>query len=202
MDITVVGATGMIGSRVVAEAAARGHNVTAAGRSGAPVDGAADTSMVELSDTATLVSAIEHADVTVLTVPPDRTGGSHEPTLAAHRDLIAAKPSGRVLVVGGAGALSVDGVELRNTAEFPPEYKPEADTFAEVLALYRGSEGLDWSMLAPAPVIAPGERTGEYVTGVDSPAGPSISAEDFAVALVDELETPQNSGRRFTVAAG
>ena len=55
-------------------------------------------------------------------------------------------------------------------------------------------------MLAPSPVIAPGERTGAYVLGTDSPAGESVSAEDFAVAALDELETPAHRNARFTVA--
>lgn len=55
-------------------------------------------------------------------------------------------------------------------------------------------------MLSPAFEIAPGERTGKYNTALDTPAGASISAEDFAVALIDEAEEPKHAGRRFTVA--
>ena len=70
-----------------------------------------------------------------------------------------------------------------------------------MLDLYRAAEGLDWTMLAPAPVIAPGERTGRYTVELDVPAGDQVSAEDFAVALVDELERPAHRGERFTVAS-
>ncbi len=55
-------------------------------------------------------------------------------------------------------------------------------------------------MLSPAPVIAPGERTGKYRLGSNSPIGESVTAEDFAVAIVDELEKPSHTGSRFTVA--
>ena len=65
----------------------------------------------------------------------------------------------------------------------------------------RASSGLNWTYLSPAPEIAPGERTGRYVLGDDSPAGGSISAEDYAVALVDEIERPAHERRRFTVAS-
>jgi len=59
---------------------------------------------------------------------------------------------------------------------------------------------VDWTFLSPAPVIQPGRRTGTYQTGADSPAGESISAEDYAVALIDEIEKPAHRRRRFTVA--
>lgn len=155
---------------------------------------------MELSDTPAVSAAIEASDVTVISVPPDRSGGSHEPTLKAHRDLIAAQPHGRFLVVGGAGSLEIDGVRLKDTPGFPPAYYNEAATFSTILDLYRASKNLDWTMLSPAPVIVPGERTGTYRVGSDSPIGDTISAEDFAIAIVDELEKPAHRGTRFTVA--
>lgn len=201
MHIAVVGATGMIGARVVAEAARRGHQVTALSRSGNAASGAARARAIEFGDTAEVVAAIDAADATVIAVSPDRTGGSHEPILRAHRDLIAARPKGRVLVVGGAGSLEADGVQLKDMPGFPAAYRQEASTFSEVLAAYRAASGLDWTLLSPPPMIAPGERSGRYRIGSDSPVGDSISAEDFAVAILDELEKPAHAGRRFTVAS-
>jgi len=200
MKITVIGATGMIGSRIVAEAAHRGHQVTALSRSGKSVNGASIATAVELSDTSAVSAAIDASDVTVIAVSPDRGGGSHEPTIRAHSNFIAAQPSGRFLVVGGAGSLEIDGVRLMDTAGFPPAYYNEAATFSTILDLYRASCGLDWTMLSPPPMIAPGERTGVYRVGSDSPIGDAISAEDFAVAIVDEIEKPSHTGSRFTVA--
>jgi putative NADH-flavin reductase len=200
MKITVIGATGMIGSRIVAEAAHRGHQVTALSRSGKSVKGASIATAVELSDTSAVSAAIDASDVTVIAVSPDRGGGSHEPTIRAHSNFIAAQPSGRFLVVGGAGSLEIDGVSLMVTAGFPPAYYNEAATFSTILDLYRASRGLDWTMLSPPPMIAPGERTGVYRVGSDSPIGDTISAEDFAVAILDELEKPSHTGSRFTVA--
>ena len=200
MKITVIGATGMIGSRIVSEAAHRGHQVTALSRSGKSVKGASTATAMELSDTSAVNAAIGASDVSVIAVSPDRGGGSHEPTIRAHSNFIAAQPSGRFLVVGGAGSLEIDGVRLMDTAGFPPAYYNEAATFSTILDLYRASRGLDWTMLSPPPMIAPGERTGVYRVGSDSPIGDAISAEDFAVAIVDELEKPSHTGSRFTVA--
>ncbi len=200
MRIAIIGATGMVGSRVAAEAARRGHEVVAYSRSGKQVDGAAEAGAVDVADTAAVVRAVESADATVLSVPPDRAGGSHEPTLDAHRAIIEAAPAGRLFVVGGAGSLEVDGVPLKDMPGFPEAYYAEADTFTTLLKDYRASEKLDWTFLSPAPVIAPGERTGSYKVGGDSPIGDSISAEDFAVAVIDELETPVHRRSRFAVA--
>jgi putative NADH-flavin reductase len=119
MKITVFGATGMIGSRIVAEASRRGYEVAAVSRSGASPDGASKAVAMALNDTPNVVALIDSSDATVISVPPDRNGGSHEPIIQAHRDLIAARPSGRFLVVGGAGALEIDGVRLKDTPGFP-----------------------------------------------------------------------------------
>jgi hypothetical protein len=94
----------------------------------------------------------------------------------------------------------VDGVRLKDTAGFPVAYYQEATTFSDILDLYKKSGGLNWTFLSPAPMIAPGERTGQYRVGSNSPVGESISAEDFAVAIIDELEKPSHIGLRFTVA--
>ncbi|MGX9899270.1 hypothetical protein ACW0JT_04070 [Arthrobacter sp. SA17] len=59
---------------------------------------------------------------------------------------------------------------------------------------------MDWTVLAPAPLIQPGERTGEYVTALDTPAGSQISTQDFAVAMLDEIENPKHRRTRFTAA--
>lgn len=200
MKIAIFGGTGMIGSRVVSEAARRGHEVTAISRSNHLPEGATKSVAMGLNDTPNVAGLIESVDAAVISVSPDRSGGSHEPTIQAHRDLIAAKPSGRILIVGGAGSLEINGVRLKDTPEFPPAYYKEASTFATVLDLYKESKNLNWTMLSPPPMISPGPRTGVYRVGTDNPIGDSISAEDFAVAIVDELEKPAHMGMRFTVA--
>ncbi len=117
------------------------------------------------------------------------------PALSPLRGL-AAEP----LRIGVIGAGWLGGVRLKDSPGFPAAYLAEATTLSNLLDLYRASKGLNWTMLAPAPAIAPGERTGRYRVRTDSPAGDSISAEDFAVAIFDELERPAHAGTRFTVA--
>ena len=201
-NILVIGSTGMVGSRIVNEAVRRGHTVTAASRSGKPVDGASRAIAIELGDTdavAKLIEALE-TDVTIIAVSPDRTGGSTQPLVNAHTKLIDRGVKGRVLIVGGAGSLQrKDGSLLVDSPEFPEEYKAEAQAFVEILNLYRNSD-LTWTMLSPSPAIAPGERTGNITLGTDSPVGGAVSAENFAVAMIDEVENPQHVGTRFTVA--
>ena len=199
MKIAIYGATGMVGNQITAEALRRGHSVTAITRGGTAVDGATARA-TDLSDTDAFIAVAADHDAVVLSVAPDRTGGPHDSFVAMHRAIVATPSTSRLLVVGGAGALSVDGVQLKDSPGFPAEYLAEASTFSTVLDLYRASIDLDWTMLAPAPRITPGERTGSYVLGVDSPAGGEISTQDFAVATLDELETPAHKQSRFTVA--
>ncbi|MFL4474993.1 NAD(P)-dependent oxidoreductase [Paeniglutamicibacter sp. MACA_103] len=201
MKIAVYGATGMVGSQIVAEAAKRGHEVTAVSRSGREVEGAASASIAELGDSAAYRALATTNDVVVFSVPPSRTGEAHQPFIDAHEEISETLVPARVFVVGGAGATEVDGVRLVDTPGFPEEYMPEARTMGEVLDFYTSASGLDWTMLAPAPVIAPGEPSGAIVLGNDSPAGNHVSTGDFAVAALDELEDPKHQHRRFTVAS-
>ena len=199
MNIAVIGATGMVGERTVAEAVARGHQVDAYSRSGNAVPGA-EGKTVDLANTDELVSIVNGHDVTIIAVSAGR-GTSADPVINAHKALIAAKPAGRLLIVGGAGSLmDENGVRLVDTAGFPEAYKNEAKAFCQILEEYQASDGLAWTLLSPAPLIRPGERTGKYNVSLDTPAGTEISAEDFAVALLDEAETPKHPGVRFTVA--
>jgi putative NADH-flavin reductase len=199
VDIAVYGATGAIGSKIVEEAVSRGHDVTGVSRRGGAIENAGIIS-ADLTDTAEFVRVANENDVVVIAAGPPRTGDSHEPTIQAHRDIIASGVKARVFVVGGAGSLFAGDVRLKDTEGFPEIYKPEAETMTSVLNLYTASSGLDWTVLSPAPEIAPGARTAKYVVGLESPVGSSISTEDFAVAVLDELETPAHRQERFTVA--
>ena len=192
MKIALFGATGMVGSRIAAEATARGHEVTSLSRSTGG----------DLADPDAVRAAAQAHDVVVSATGPSRTGESHEPWLAAVSTLIEQAGEARVLFVGGAGSLlTPDGTRLLDTDGFPEEYKAEATSGAAALDLFRAApESLDWTFVSPAPVIAPGERTGSYATALDTPAGDFISAEDYAVVLVDEIEQPQHRRQRSTAA--
>jgi putative NADH-flavin reductase len=206
MKILLVG-TGMIGSRVVSEALSRGHEVTTLTRSGSSVPGATALKG-DAADSSAVSEAAAGKDAVVLAVKVP--GETAEPLLAAGRGVLSgAGKAGvrRVIVVGGAGSLEVaPGVRLVDTPDFPDAYKQEALNQGELLDLLRSEAGaLEWTYISPAAIIAPGERTGSYRVGgdqllTDAEGNSQISAEDYAVALVDELEDPKAPRRRITVA--
>jgi putative NADH-flavin reductase len=111
----------------------------------------------------------------------------------------------RLLVVGGAGSLEVaPGVQLVDTPQFPEQWKAGALAAREVLYLLRDESELEWTFLSPSNMIAPGERTGRFRLGTDQlltdANGQSwISLEDYAVAMLNELEDPKHIRQRFTV---
>ncbi|WP_040847590.1 NAD(P)-dependent oxidoreductase, partial [Nitrospirillum viridazoti] len=112
----------------------------------------------------------------------------------------------RLLMVGGAGSLEVaPGVALIDTPEFPAAYKAEAGAGRDVLnALRQGDTGVEWTFLSPSAFFFAGERTGRFRLAddqllVDATGKSQVSYEDFAVALVDEVESPAHVNRRFTV---
>jgi putative NADH-flavin reductase len=199
MKIAVYGATGMVGSQIAAEAVKRGHEVTAVTRGGTAVDGATAVA-ADLSDLSTYKDLAAKNDVVVLAVPSPRDGSSHDAFRELHEEIAETAIPSRLFIVGGAGATQTpDGTMLKDTPDFPAAYKPEADTFAAVLLDYQSSSGLDWTMLAPAPEIAPGPATA-YNLGSNQPAGDFVSAGTFAVAALDEIEKPAHKEQRFTVA--
>ena len=200
MKIARIGASGNAGSRIAAELSWRGHDVTAIARNAARIDGLPGLTplAVDSADTAALVSALEGHDAVVSSV--------HFTASDADNLIGAVKASGvkRYLVVGGAGSLEVaPGVKLVDTPQFPPEYKEEATKGAALLDKLRGEKDLDWTYLSPSAVFMPGERTGQFRLGGDAlltnEAGSSISFADYAIALVDEIDTPRHARRRFTI---
>ena len=108
-------------------------------------------------------------------------------------------------MVGGAGSLEVaPGVQLVDTPDFPAQYKASAEGARSALNLLRKEASLNWTMLSPSALIAPGQRTGSFRSGLEelltaADGSSRISVEDFALALVDELEKPAHARRRFTV---
>jgi putative NADH-flavin reductase len=201
MRIAVYGATGMIGSRLVAEALSRGHEVTGITRSGGGLPAGAHAVQGDAGDADLTKRIAADADVVVSAIGPSRTGGVMREYLASLRTLAETTGGARLVVVGGAGSLLVDGKRLLDSPGFPEIYHAEALIGAEALDYLRGLDDVaDWTFLSPAPLIQPGERTGTYQIAADSPAGESISAEDYAVALLDEIDKPAHRRRRFTVA--
>ena len=159
---------------------------------------------IYLADASAVVALINDADATVIAVSPDRTGGPTQPTVDAFAALIEARPTGRLIVVGGAGSLlDEQGRRLADSPDFPEEWKPEALALAAVLELLRDAgDALAWTFVSPAPMYPVQEATtGRYVVGADTPTGERLSAADLATALVDEAERDAHRGARFTVAS-
>ncbi|HET6168318.1 MAG TPA: NAD(P)H-binding protein [Marmoricola sp.] len=198
MKIAVYGATGAIGRAIVEEARGRGHEVT--GLSRRPSDEAGHR-VGDALDAGFATEIAEKHDVVVSAIGPSRVADDGTRFVDSIANLVATLGDRRLLVVGGAGSLKVDGVRLVDSPEFPDAYKPEALKGAETLALLRDTaDDVDWTYLSPAPVILPGPRTGSYEVDLETPAGEQISIADYAVALVDEIERPQHVRERFTVA--
>ena len=200
MKIALFGASGMIGSRVTTEAADRGLDVTAITRTGDEVPGAAQSLKGDMGDADFIRQVVADHDVIVSTTGPSRTGGPHDEWLKALETIAQSSGDKRIFVVGGAGSLFVGDTMLKDTDGFPEAYKPESETGTMALELMRAGSYSPWTLISPAPEIGPGERTGAYRTELETPAGDSISAEDFAVAMVDEIVDPKHIDARFTVA--
>jgi putative NADH-flavin reductase len=209
MNIALIGATGMIGQRILKEALDRGHQVTAIVRDPSRLPLQHENLKYvtgDIFDADSIAAAAAGHDAVISAYGPGLENANL--IVEAAQSLIeGVKSSGvrRLLVVGGAGSLEVaPGVQLVDTPEFPEAYKEVALAHRDALAVYRNAD-LDWTYFSPAALIAPGERTGTYRTGtnqlVANEQGESrISAEDYAVAMIDELENPQYIRKRFTVA--
>jgi putative NADH-flavin reductase len=208
MQITVMGAAGMVGRRVVAEAAARGHDVVAVVRDPARAGGLPAGVSVRAGD-ATDVGDVTRTstgqDVVVAAVRP---AAGREDELVSMTKALLAGAAARLLVVGGAGSLAVPDSGGRLVADDPDlvtaEYRAVAQAGVQQLAACRAAD-VDWTYLSPPALLLPGTRTGRYRLGtdellVDATGRSTISVEDLAVALVDEAERPAHRRARFTVA--
>ncbi|MEH2518856.1 putative NADH-flavin reductase [Bradyrhizobium sp. AZCC 1610] len=201
MKIAVIGASGNAGSRITAELARRGHELTAIARHPEKIAAQANV-------TPTAGDAMDEAGLARLLAGHDAAISSIHFLASDPAKLIgAAKDSkvGRYLVVGGAGSLEVaPGVRLVTTPGFPVVYKAEAEKGAAFLDLLRAEKELSWTFLSPSALFVAGERTGKFRLGTDqlltsADGKSSISFEDFAVALADEIERPAHIRQRFTV---
>ena len=203
MNIVVIGATGAIGSRILDEALRRGHTVTATSRDpGAKL--AARTGMTakaaNTADVSATAAVLRRHDAAIVSVKWNEAD--------IHQVLEAIRNSGvkRCLFVIGAGSLlRKDGrTHFEHMAEKgiqPPTSKPASLAFEEM----KKANDLDWTAISPAASIQPGERTAKFRLGLDhlieDDEGESrISREDFAIAILDEIETPRHPRKRFTAA--
>ena len=208
MNVVLYGATGKAGSRILKELVLRGHNVTAVARNVAdvPAAGLVDIRQDDLSNVDQTAAIMAGSDAVVSAYAPphddtDQLVGVTERQIAAISSLTG-KP--RLMVVGGAGSLDVaPGVSLLASGHLPAAWVPIAASHDKALKLLQGS-AINWTYFSPAAFFEPGERTGTFRLGtnqlISNEKGESrISMEDYAIALVDELERPAQERRRFTI---
>jgi len=212
MRVAIIGASGNIGSFIRDEALARGHQVTAIVRHPEKITVQNPRLTVVKADILKdkVDELVKGHDAVISAYSPgwDSPDIYNEQIKGAKAIISGVKKSGikRLLVVGGAGSLEVaPGVQLIDTADFPEDIKGGVLATRETLYMLKKEKKLDWAFLSPPSTIAPGERTGRYRLGKDQllkdkDGESKISTQDYAVAMLDELEHPQHTRERFTVA--
>jgi uncharacterized protein len=205
MKVVLYGATGNSGQRILQELTNRGHQVTAVARDTSKLSSTVTSVQDDLSSVDKIASIIAGADVVVSAYAPppkdpDALLGVTE------REIQAVKKAGkaRLIVVGGAGLLEVaPGVSLLASGYLPAEYLPIATSHERALAILKKSD-VNWTYFSPAAYFVPGERTGKFRLGTtnliaDEKGDSRISLEDYAVALVDEIEKPAHERGQLSI---
>lgn len=208
MKIALIGANGTVGQRILQEALTRGHEVAAIVRNAASMTQEHKNLTVvtgDLFDKDSISKVVAGYDVVISAYGPKH--GQEETMKTVTQGLVAAvKQAGvkRLLVVGGAGSLEVaPGLQLVNTPSFPEAWRPIGLAHGEALEVYRQAD-FDWTYFSPAAMFQPGERTGKFRLGtdqlvVDEKGDSQISTEDYAIAMLDEVENPRFIRKRFTI---
>jgi uncharacterized protein len=217
MKIAIIGATGFVGASVLTEALTRPElAVTAIARDPGALEPHERLTTIkgDIADSAGLIAALAGHDVFVHAWHPGRgvdMDGVYDASVAGHEAIIAAaKAAGisRLVCVGGAASLMTpEGKEYLDSSHWDTEFDPYRDSIRGTRALYyllKDEAELDWVFVAPSAWLRPGERTGKFRIGKDdmlfTPDGQSsISNEDYALALIDEVLTPAHHCARFTV---
>jgi putative NADH-flavin reductase len=208
LKIALFGSTGRIGRRILDEALSRGHSVIAVVRDATAMQNQNPKVEYRTGDVLkpeSVAVATKGADVVVSAYGPG-AGDAAQITIAAKSLMEGTAVTGqpRLIVVGGAGSLEVaPGTQLLDTPDFPPPYKKTAEAHRSALDVLKASAA-DWTDVSPSAEIHPGTRTGKYRVGrdtllVDESGKSHISMEDFAAAILDEIENPQFRRARFTV---
>jgi putative NADH-flavin reductase len=211
MNIVLYGATGHAGSRILNELLSRGHKVTAIVRDPAKLKPQPNLTIKQgdVHSAAAIAANIQGADAVVSAYgpPPDDTGQLLTVTqnfIDAIKQTATSGKAPRFLYVGGAASLEVaPGVTLLESGHLPAEWQPIAKSHSDALNLIKKSD-INWTSFSPAAFFEPGQRTGRFRLGKDrlisdALGNSKISMEDYAIALVDELEKPQHERQRFTI---
>lgn len=206
MNVVLYGATGKSGIRILTELLSRDHNVTAVARNPVGLPANVKTVKDDLSDVNKIAAVISGADavISAYAPPPDDTDQLIGVTERQIQALRKVDKHTRLIVVGGAASLEVaPGVMLLNSGHVPAEWLPIATSHEKVLRLLEKSD-INWTYFSPAAFFEPGTRNGKFRLGTnqliaDAQGNSRISMEDYAIALVDELEKPAHQRARFTI---
>jgi len=201
MKLAIIGATGFVGSSILKEALSREHRVTAISRHPEKITARPNVTARagDVKDEAGIVEILRGHDAVISSI--------HFLDHDVHSLIRSVKKSGvgRLIIVGGAGSLEVaPGKQLVDTPEFPEVYKAEALAGRDFLEVLRKESQLDWTFISPSALFLPEARTGKFRIGsdqllTDEQGESKISVQDYAIALLDEVEKPHHIGKRFTV---
>lgn len=210
MNIGLIGASGFIGSALLNEALSRGHRVTALVSHPEKLSAQRHLTSVkaDVLDGPALTRQLRGHDAVISAFSGHARTDVYGYFVKGMRSIIESVKCAdvpRLLAVGGAASLEVaPGLQLLDTPEFPAQWKATAQGAREALSMLREEADLDWTFLSPSAHIEPGRRTAQFRLGSDqllkdANGASRISLEDYAVAMIDELEKPAHSRQRFTV---
>ncbi|WP_291599381.1 NAD(P)-dependent oxidoreductase [Bacteroides sp.] len=212
-NVVLIGASGFVGTAILNELLNRGHKVTAIVRDAKKMTVSnPNLTIVEadVTDTDTLKEAGKGKDAVISAYNPGwKNPHIYEDTLKNYPLIVeSAKQAGvkRLLIVGGAGTLFyAPGKMVMDADDVPAQLLPGIKSLGEFyLNTLRKEKDIDWIFLSPAANMTPGKRTAKFRIGkddlvVDANGDSNISVEDFAVAMVDELEQEKHHKERFTI---
>jgi len=212
-NVTLIGASGFVGTAILNELLARGHRVTAVVRNPGKIGIESPSLTVvqaDVTDTSVLVAACKGRDAVISAYNPGWTNPNiYEETLRNYPLILeAVRQSGvrRLLCVGGAGTLfCAPGLRVVDSGVIPDAIMGGVRSLGEFyLNTLMNEKEIDWIFFSPAGTLEPGKKTGKFRLGkddliVDENGNSHISVEDYAVAMVDELENPKHHYERFTI---
>jgi uncharacterized protein len=215
MKIAVIGATGFVGQNLVEELSSRGHQVLAISQNSSSVSkkGNITSINVDVNNTTALASALKDNDIVISAFNAGWTNPNlYNDFLIGSKNIQKAVKEAsikRLIIIGGAGSLFVaPNKQVVDTPDFPKEYHAGASAARDFLNIIKEEKELDWTFFSPALEMHPGittGRTGNYRLGLENPVfnaegRSSLSVQDVAVVIADEVENPKHNQVRFTAA--